>query len=381
MKALIVGGGIGGLSTAIGLRRYEVEAHVFERAKELGTPGGGLHVWSNAMQALQAADVQGLDKLGQVVERTQFRTWTGKEIADWPTGDLGRKVGAPTMGTTRPLLHRTLADSLPADIIHLDCECTSYEVRSDGVVARFANGREEHGDVLIGADGTNSVVRAQLHGPEPAKYTGDTSWRTIIEDYSHPMAPNDVLRLFWGPSSRIAFYCVGPKRLYFIGYLKTPQGGTDPDGPKEAAKRVFGNYVAPWPEILEAADESRVIRTDIFDRDPIRRWGSGPVTLVGDAAHPMSPNLGQGACQSIEDGFVVARCLAHGDDPQAALRAYEKARRMRTARMVRLSRVMASVGSVDGAIGTPVRNGITKVIMDPIIRRFADADIGYKIAI
>lgn len=308
------------------------------------------------------------EAIGHKVEVGQAVTWRGRLLAEWPVGELSRDLGAPVLGVSRPDLHRMFADALDEEAVVLGAECTGYAQDGDGVRVTFADGRVEKADVLIGADGLHSVIRAQMLGPEPPRYAGYTVWRAIL-DFDHELAPHGLFRLHWGRGVRFLFFRVGPARMYWSAMVKTPPGGVDGEGGHKAAVLPhFRGFVEPVEAMIAATDERAIIRQDTYDRDPAKRWGEGRVTLLGDAAHPMSPDQGQGANQAIEDGVVIADCLGRDGVSEGALRAYEEQRIPRTAEFVRNSRILAFLGLRENPAVCSVRDRVTKTF-NPIFWR------------
>jgi 2-polyprenyl-6-methoxyphenol hydroxylase-like FAD-dependent oxidoreductase len=345
-KALIIGGGVAGLTAAIGLRRAGIEPIVFERADELRkvSVGGGLHIWPNAIKALRQIDLgDRVEAIGAAVEHSHFRTWRGELIADLPVGASSRKVGAVTVGVSRGDLHALLAEVLGSDAIRLGAECVGFTQDATGVVARFRDGREERGDLLVGADGLRSTVRSQLLGLEEPRYSGYTSWLALV-DLPAGEAPADVLTVMFGRGSRFIYYHVGGGRFGWIANKNTPAGGSDSAGAKAAVLETYDGWAEPVATLVAHTDEPRIVRMDLSDRPPAKRWGEGRVTLLGDAAHPMTPNIAQGACQGIEDAVVLPKSLTSEPDIATALRAYEERRKKRTATLTKRSRMVGAIG-------------------------------------
>jgi 2-polyprenyl-6-methoxyphenol hydroxylase-like FAD-dependent oxidoreductase len=194
------------------------------------------------------------------------------------------------------------------------------------------------GDVLIGADGLRSSVRAGLWGDRAPRYAGYTSWRGVAE-YHHAELPLGTGVESWGHGARFGMTHIGGGRIYWFATRNTSVGGADSgSGAKADLLDCFGSWHAPIGALIEATDAWSIIRTDIFDRPPRRRWGRGRVTLLGDAAHPMTPNLGQGACLALEDAVVLADAVERHGAVAAALRAYEARRWMRAAAVTLQSR-------------------------------------------
>jgi 2-polyprenyl-6-methoxyphenol hydroxylase-like FAD-dependent oxidoreductase len=359
-RVIVIGAGIGGLATAIAVRRAGFEPAVFERADELRkvSLGGGLHIWPNAIKAFRQLDLgDAVQGIGAEVERSHFRTWRGQLLADLPVGDSSRKVGAVTVGVSRGELHKLLSQAFGEDSVQLGATCVGFSQEAGGVVARFADGREEHGDVLVGADGLYSAIRAQLHGSAKPRYSGYTSWLALV-DLPEAEAPADVLTVMFGRGSRFIYYHVGGGRFGWIANLNTPEGGRDPNGAKAAVLDAYRGWAPPVETLVSHTDESRIVRMDLLDRPPIKRWGEGRVTLLGDAAHPMTPNIAQGACQAIEDAVVLMKSLGEHADTDAALRTYEARRVDRTGTLVKRSRLVGAVGQWENSLACAFRNTV-----------------------
>lgn len=337
-RALIIGGGIGGLATAVALARVGIEPAVFERAPALGEVGAGLSLWSNAVKALRRL---GLDEqviaLGSVLERAVTVTPDGRVVDTTPIGELSRRAGAPSVCVHRADLQGCLMRAVPPERLHAGSECVGFEGDDRGVTARFADGRSERGDLLIGADGIHSAVRRQMLGPTEPRYAGYAAWRGIAE-IRHPDLPADGSVLALGPGMQVGLFPCGPGRTYWFATRNEPEGSRE--GPGHAKAEILASLRGWWPPIpavVEETPEAALRKDAVLDRPPVRRWGRGRATFVGDAIHPTTPNLGQGACQAIEDAVALADCLRSGEEVEASLRDYERLRRGRTAMVVRRS--------------------------------------------
>jgi 2-polyprenyl-6-methoxyphenol hydroxylase-like FAD-dependent oxidoreductase len=383
MKAIIIGAGIGGLTAAIALRRAGVEAVVYERANDVQAVqvGGGIHLWHNGMRGLQRAglaeQVEALGGRDAAVETAEFSTASGRRLGTWPLGTLERKLGAPTVGVARPELHRVIIDALDADALRLGSPCEGFVEQGGSAVACFAGGREERADVLIGADGIRSVVRAQLHGDEEPEFAGYASWQGFAE-FEDDHAPPGLFRVVFGRGARFLHYWLGPNRMYWEGIFATTPGGGDPDGGrKDAVLARFSGWREPIEAIVAATPAEAINRADIYHRKPLKTWGAGRVTLLGDAAHPMTNALGQGGNQAIEDALVLTSRLTAADDAAAGLRAYERSRIGRTATIVRLSSFMTALSRLDNPAAVAARNVYLRVSLSTVAYQKIKRDMAY----
>lgn len=334
-RVLIIGGGIGGLATAVALQQVGIEATVFERAAELQEVGAGLSLWSNAIKALGRLGLaEDVIAHGSIINRAQTLTASGRLLSEAPIGDISRVAGAPSICVHRADVQAVLARAV--NDIHIGKACVGIEEDEAGVTVRFADGRRERGTVLIGADGIRSVVRAHLHGPFAPRPAGYVAYRGMAR-FTLPDDPLDRSRLAMGPGSQAGILPCGPGRTYW--FATAPATGQMID-PKAEALASFRDWLPLLPRVIEATEPAAVLRHDVFDLPSVWPWGRGRVSLLGDAAHATTPNLGQGACQAIEDAIVLADTLRRRGPTAEGLREYEGVRRARTERIVRLSRQM-----------------------------------------
>jgi 2-polyprenyl-6-methoxyphenol hydroxylase-like FAD-dependent oxidoreductase len=331
-RAVIVGAGIGGLAAAIALRQIGWEVSVFERAPELREVGAGLTLWTNAVKVLRKLGVgEAIEAVSAPIRLSEVRSWRGRLLMQTDFGYLNEKLGAPTIGIHRAELQAKLADHLGREHITLGTTCVSYTTDQKVANALFAEGDDVRGQIVVGADGIKSLVRQQLLGPEPLRYAGYTAWRGVGH-IDRPEVPPGVTLLAMGRGSQAGLLPIGGGRTYWFATANVPAGGEDAKGGHKAELLGrFGDWYAAIPAVIQATPESAIIRNDIVDRPPVRRWTDGRVTLLGDAAHPTTPSMGQGACMAIESAYVLAKCLREAERPEAGLATYEQARFERTA--------------------------------------------------
>jgi 2-polyprenyl-6-methoxyphenol hydroxylase-like FAD-dependent oxidoreductase len=381
MKVIIIGGGIGGLSAALALRGVGVQPDVFEQAEELREVGAGLTVWANAIRALELLGVaQRVLSLSSKMDRFECRTSTGQVLSAISFLNLERKLGVPVgVVVHRADLLGELAAELDKDSIHCGAKCVSIENKSDGVIVRFADGREASADLLVGADGLHSVARAQLHGPSKPRYAGYTCWRGVAELEVKDPLPGLSFET-WGPGARFSIHHCGPGRLFWYASRNLPEGGVDsPAGRKGDVQDIFRTWHSPISEVIEATRAENILRNDIVDRIPLGRWGQGRVTLLGDAAHPTTPNLGQGACQAIEDAVFLAASLADNPHVDAALRHYERARYPRTTAITKDSWRYGRVCQWENPFGCWLRNRLTCWTPNAVSLRLMENRVSYAL--
>jgi 2-polyprenyl-6-methoxyphenol hydroxylase-like FAD-dependent oxidoreductase len=322
------------------LQRAGFDVPVFERMHELREVGSGLTLWTNAMRALGKMGVaDAVRARGAVVEFLENRTSAGKALKTLPLHKVAEKFGAPCVSIHRAELQNALASALQPGTLQLGVQCAGFVQDESGVTVRFANGREERADLLIGADGINSTIRAQLFGPSSPRYSGYTCWRSAAR-IEHPLLAPTVYTQLYGRGSNFGMFPIGPGFVSWYGTMMTPQGGTSGAAAewKREATEHFKEWYEPVRAVIQATPESGFVRQDICDRVPIETWGTGRVALLGDAAHATTPTLGQGGCMAIEDAVVLARNLADGADVPSSLSRYAAQRKGRANGIVRQAR-------------------------------------------
>ena len=343
-RVAIIGGGIGGLTAANALSRAGIEVAVYEAAAELKEIGAGVALHPNAMRVLRAIGVE-----GNVREVAGHAPW--QVVRNWKTGRVigktSREQQAASFGITGATVHRAdlldvLAGALPAGLVTLGKRCTGVRPDGDLAVARFADGSEVEADVIVGADGIHSPVRAALFGPDAPRFTGKICYRSVIPTGAVSSTPPSTEGAQWlGPHGTIVLYPLrGEELINVVCHYDDASYRHESWIAKCSREEVLERY-AGWHESLLRLFAGAQIwyKWALYDRDPIPRWTRGRVTVLGDAAHPMRPYLGQGACQAIEDGAVLATALsAEASDPVTGLARYERTRRPRASQVVLAAR-------------------------------------------
>jgi FAD-dependent urate hydroxylase len=364
MRAIVVGGGIGGLSAAIALRQVGVEVVVFEKAGELREIGAGVSLWANAMKALRKLGLYDtVLAVGKPLRpKGELRSPNGRVFYEMPAPAMEKRFGGATVVVHRADLQKALCAALGEDAIHPGAEVTGFEQDKGSVVARFAGGREERCELLVGADGLHSAIRGQLLGDGPPLYAGYVAWRGVAELGDEPFPGGGAFET-WGRGERFGLVELGRRRVYWYATKNAPEVEENPGpGRKAGLLARFGGWHEPIPSGLEATEESDIHYDGVYYREPAERWGEGRVTLLGDAAHPMTPDLGQGACQAIEDAVVLARSLGERGDVAAACRLYEDRRKERTASVVRQSRRLGRIGQLESPLLCRLRDTALRAI-------------------
>ena len=343
MRIGIIGGGIGGLAAAIALARRGVASSVFEQAPGLARVGADINLTPNAVRALDGIGVG--DRIRETAAQPAFRisrTWnTGEETSRLPMSSAAEeRYGAPQLTMHRADLLAALTEAAPRGCLELGRRLVAVEERPDGVTAEFADGATEELDLLVGADGIHSRVRTAMLGEERPEFTGVVAYRAVVPLSAVPPGlPNlDSFTKWWGPRPEIQIvsFPLNQGKDLFI-FATTHQDSWREESwtcPGDVAelRAAYAGFHEEARALLGACSE--VLKSALYVRDPLPRWSTHRMTLLGDACHPMMPFMAQGAGQAVEDAVVLARALTEGSAPlDERLRHYEDTRKERTERI------------------------------------------------
>lgn len=364
--ALVVGAGIGGLAAGVALQRADWHVRVFERAASPRELGFALLLAPNAVSALRAIGVA--DRVvaaGVVPDSGEIYGTNARFLRAFDTTALRRVLPDPMAVVLRPALHGVLMDALGADALVLGRAATGFTVRDGRPSVVLETGDTVEGDVLIGADGVGSAIRRALHPDEPPPRSSGL-W--AIRGVAH-----DVERWLDGFSGATYFLrgieagLARATRDAVYWYMSVPprllRDGRDPAA---LAAALVVQFDERYRRLVFATRPADMRLDELFDRPPLAEWGRGPVTLLGDAAHPMLPHAGQGAAQALEDAATLGDALADAGDIPSALRRYEATRQPRTRAITALSRRNARFGSIDNALACRLRDLVLRFIPDAL---------------
>ncbi len=370
IKVIVVGAGIGGLTAAVALRKVGVDVEVYERAGELRTAGTGLSIMSNALSALGTLGIDlELDKRGRAIETFQFLTHDARPIRTLPLKEVGDRLGTPSVNIHRADLQQALLEKLGRPPVGLAAAATGFEATADGVRVVFEDDREARGDVLVGADGFHSVIRRQLAGPEQPREPGYVCWLAVVP-FGHERLTEGSVRHYWGPGQRFGLIDIGHGRVYWWGTKNMPAPAARGwNGGKDEIAQAYTGWADEVCEAIRTTPAEAIVSVPAQDRPFLGRWGAGPVTLLGDAAHPMLTSLGQGAGTAVEDAVVLADSLVGAADLPQALRRYESRRRGRARRMVRTSRILSLVEQFERPLPMLLRDAYFRWVPSPVLYR------------
>jgi 2-polyprenyl-6-methoxyphenol hydroxylase-like FAD-dependent oxidoreductase len=364
---IIAGGGIGGLTLGVALRKAGISVRIFERAASLRPVGAGITMQTNAMLAFRTI---GLDAAvaaaGHAMQRGAILDSRGRSLGTMLVSEMAQELGAPMIAIHRARLQEVLHEALGPEPLTLGVKVVGFREESDGIAVRLSDGSEVRGELLVGADGLRSTVRSQLLNDGEPRYAGYTSWRGVCEVPG--LAEPAITSESWGSGLRFGIVPLGEGRTYWFATANVQVGGIDaPDAHGELLSR-FSGWHAPIRALIENTQASSIVRTDIHDRPPVRQWVRGRVVLLGDAAHPMTPNMGQGGGQAVEDAVVLARCLATGGALPAMLARYEGARIARANSFVTRSRRFGALGQWENALACWLRDRLFQLVPESSIR-------------
>ncbi len=351
----VVGAGIGGLAAAIALDRAGCEVTVYEAAPEHRPLGAGLSIWPNAVRALRAL---GLEELlsGGIEQAGGVRRADGTMLAGFAPEAIRRRFGEPILGLHRERLHEALLAGCGPERVRLGMR---LEAIGDGEL-RFADGSAARADLVVGADGLNSAVRAGLLGDGPPREAGIVAYRGIAAGAGE-VPPGE----WWGIGSVAGLLPLADGRVYWYFGAR----GEDRPGLLDELAAAYDPAVA---EVVARTAPERVLVHRLCDRDPVGAWSRGDATLLGDAAHPMLPFVGQGACAALEDAVVLGAAVGAHAEVGTALAAYERARIGRTTMFVKRSRQAAAVALPKSALARRLRDALLPRLPESTrLRQFA----------
>lgn len=362
--AVVVGGGIGGLAAAAGLVRGGWQVRVLEQAPDFSEVGAGISLWPNAFRALDAVgalDRLATERLGSV---GGFRDWRGRWIIRLDDDPDAAAAGSAAVIMHRAELLSALLAGVPAGSRTPGARVRGLRVEGSSTVVEH-DGGEIAADLVVGADGVRSVVRqAVFPDAAPPRYAKRTAWRMVL-----PRPEGLASGESWGPGSAFGMFPMPGDRLYCYATATVPPGGASPDGELAELRRRFADWHDPIPALLASARPEQVLRNDIYHLPPLRRFVSGRVALLGDAAHAMTPNLAQGGCQALEDAATLV-ALVHGTrDLDEALRRYDALRRPRTQALAKRARMAGDAVQARSRPAMAARNLLVRLLPTSMLVR------------
>ena len=342
LSVAVVGAGMGGLAVAATLRDAGFAPQVYEQAPQFERIGAGIQMMPNSMKVLRRIGVEAK------VRARAFQPYSHLNRA-WDTGEVMRELpmpeelfGAPYLCMHRADLHAALVSVLPPESIHLNKKLAGLDQSGSGVTLRFADGTRAEADAVIGADGVHSLVRELVVGPDAPLHKGRIAYRAV---FPSSLVGRDLGRSrtkWWGLDRHIVIYYTRADKseVYFVTSVPEPaewltRESWSAKGDVHELRAAYDGFHEDVRAVLEACPDCH--KWAILEREPLPRWSDGRVVLLGDACHPMTPYMAQGAATAIEDAAVLARCLAEVDGVEAAFRRYEACRKPRTSKIQAIS--------------------------------------------
>ncbi len=340
--ALVVGAGIGGLAAAVALRRLGLQVQILERASSLAPGGAGLTLWPNALRALDELGVGAMVReSARPISSSAILAPDGRVLTEAPLGAITARFG-PVLALHRADLRHALLTAAGAELVTLGAIVIGAINQEDVAGVRLMDGSEHRADVVVAADGIGSIMRATvIDGEGRPRYAGATSWRGVAPLGLHEVGASETV----GAGLRFGIVPLPDDRTYWFATATGARTVTsDGDHVRAGLLKRFAGWHKPICSLIEATDPVDIIATDLEELPQLGSWTSGRIALLGDAAHAMTPNLGQGAAMAIEDAVVLGRELGRGRrDVETALEAYNAARRPRVERIARESRRIGRV--------------------------------------
>ncbi|TPE44902.1 FAD-dependent monooxygenase [Pontibacter mangrovi] len=370
MKAIVIGGGIGGLCTALALQKAGIATTAYEAAPKIRGLGAGVALAANAMQGLARLGVaEEVVARGKQLEALVIFDEHGKVISNMDTRSLSNKYGINNFVVHRADLHEVLCNHLNPGSLVLGKRCEEVRQEGEQVTALFTDGSSDTADLLVAADGISSVVRQQLAPASVPRYAGYTCWRAVVDNPGVDIN-NMISAETWAPAGRVGIAPLQGDKIYWYACINAPQRDEKMRHmTPEKLARHFEKVHSPVEMLLASTAPDQLIWNDIADLKPLKHFVFGRVVLLGDAAHATTPNMGQGACQAIEDAVVLAQCLQQEPDLAKALTKYEKRRMPRTAKVIELSRRLGEVAHWRHPLLGRLRNSLFRAMPTFVTQR------------
>ncbi|WP_295129196.1 FAD-dependent monooxygenase [uncultured Chitinophaga sp.] len=365
MKITILGGGIAGLTTAIALQKAGFNTEVFEAAPEIKAVGAGLGLAPNAIKAFQQLGIaEKVISLGAKWPFFSILNQQGKVISKNDSAVIGDKYGLDNFTIHRAELHLALLSELDPKCIFTGKRAIDITRTGKNIRLQFADGSYHNTACLIVADGINSVVRNRIVPGAKLRYSGYTCWRAVIDNAGEaPLGATET----WGAKGRVGIIPLSNNRIYWFACINAHA-----DDAKYTAFKVediyfhFRHYHNPIPSILAQTKDAQLLHNDIYDLRPLKQFAYGNVLLLGDAAHATTPNMGQGACQAIEDAVVLAEEMAKHRNYEAAFPAFEKRRLQRTNDIIKQSRQVGRAAQLENSWLIAMRNMVLSSLPESV---------------
>ena len=362
----IIGGGIGGLTTAIALSQKGISSRIFEQAEVIKPVGAGIILASNAMQIYEKLGLkESIEKHGHYISSMNI---TRPNLSSLSAVDLTffeRKHKVKNIAIHRGILQQILIDHLQNVDLKLDYRLSSIEMKTNGQTITFENGERFESSLLIGADGLMSKVRQHIFPDTSIRHAQQICWRGIT-NFDLPNHLKHELNEAWGKGHRFGFVQLADHKVYWYA-LKT-SSDFESDRSSEHLTDYFEGYAPIVNEIIQATPKDQIITAEIADLKPTEHWYKDQICLIGDAAHATTPNMGQGACQAIEDAFVLAHCLQQYDTPKA-FEHFQNVRLKKAHQVVKMSWQLGKISHWSNPLLARLRNQLIQLTPASVNRK------------
>jgi 2-polyprenyl-6-methoxyphenol hydroxylase-like FAD-dependent oxidoreductase len=336
---VVVGAGIAGLATAVALQRRGHRVTILEERTDTSS-GAGISIWPNALAALDEIGLgDAVRACGGRVSAGAMRWRDGSWLRHPSSARIAHALGEPLVVVRRGVLMDLIADALDIGTIESGRTAVDLVATGAGIRIVLSDGTTREVDGVVGADGVGSVVARHLNGALPRRYVGYTAWRGVAHYSLDPELAGETM----GAGTEFGHVPLGPVHTYWFGTERSPEGRSAPGGELSYLQSKYGAWADPIPALLAATDPADVLRNDLYDRAEARQWARGSVVLVGDAAHPMRPHLGQGGCQGLEDAATLGHCAGPTDELPDAFARFAAFRRPRARQLIRESRLIGEL--------------------------------------
>ncbi len=353
-KIAIIGGGIGGLTTALALKQSGQELMVYESAAEIKPVGAGIVMANNAMQVFDKLGIRHkIENAGRKISNIKLTDTRLNTLSDARLDKFESKYGVYNVAIHRADLQKILADEIGFENIRLSKRLLKIE-KDNNFKLNFEDGTTVNSEVVIGADGIKSVVRNQLFGTGTIRDTKQRCWRGVSE-FDWTSKYNHEAFEVWGRGKRFGFVKISDKKVYWYAVINEMLM-------KKSAGiiELFNNFHPEVLQIISETPKEQIIFSDIIDLQPIPKWQNGKVCLIGDAAHATTPNMGQGACQAVEDAYVIGRLFGQRNSVEEVFDRYEKLRMKKAHFIVNTSWKIGKVAHFENSVAVWLRNALVK---------------------
>lgn len=370
MRGIIIGAGIGGLSTAIAMQMRQINVKVFEAATNLNPIGAGILVPPNAMNILDRYNLaQQVRDGGSPIESLVVIDSEGRGISKTPAHYSKNGIAHQTIAIHRGTLQKILLNALAPDTLLTSKQCVEINTGVDGAEATFRDGTKISGEFLVGADGIHSKVRESIFPDSPLRYSGQTCWRGV-SNIALPKKWLMQLTEVWGAGLRFGFVPIADTQVYWYATKREEAGRIDyPSNIKQQLCDLYGEFLEPVGEIIMQTDPFSIIRDDISDLAPLTSWHSNSAVLMGDAAHASTPNLGQGGAQAIEDSWVLAEKIATCETLQNAFEKFQASRFAKVKRIVNVSWQIGKATNLSNKMACEIRNTLFRCVPSFMVKQ------------